>query len=411
MSSNNKSIIINNVSKKFALGIKRNDSLRETISQILKFKNNSTNKEFWALKNIDLEIDKGDIVAIIGKNGSGKSTLLKILSKITKPTTGKIEIYGKISSLLEVGTGFHPELTGRENIFLNGSILGMKKNEIKAKLDEIIAFAGVENFIDTPVKRYSSGMYVRLAFAVSAHLEPDILIIDEVLAVGDAEFQRKCIGKLETVSKSDGRTVLFVSHNMPVIQSLCKTGVHLKNGSISSVGDIRSVINDYLKTLSTSKNRNLLDIEGRIGNGKIYFEEWFITNHKNEVIDTVFSGDEINFNLKYNCKSGHEKNVLFWVQILYNGYIIFTAHNQLTGEYFTINSKSGIATCKIYKVPFFSGIYSIRLLCVVNGEIADYIENAGEFQIENGDFYKTGRLPQEKDGILLDHYWSINSKL
>ncbi len=200
----------------------------------------------WALKDINFTLEKGAVLGVIGSNGAGKSTLLKILSEITSPTKGKIKIQGKIASLLEVGTGFHPELTGRENVFLNGAILGMKKSEIQAKFDEIVAFAGVERYIDTPVKRYSSGMYVRLAFAVAAHLEPDILIVDEVLAVGDSEFQKKCLGKMQDVSRNDGRTILFVSHNMQAVKSLCTEALWLHQGQLKATGNVSAVINQYL---------------------------------------------------------------------------------------------------------------------------------------------------------------------
>jgi lipopolysaccharide transport system ATP-binding protein len=201
----------------------------------------------WALKNINFELPQGEVLGIIGKNGAGKSTLLKLLSKVTKPTTGSITTRGRIASLLEVGTGFHPELTGRENIFLNGAILGMKKHEIRSKFDEIVDFSGCERYIDTPVKRYSSGMYVRLAFAVAAHLDPEILVVDEVLAVGDAEFQKKAIGKMKDVSKGEGRTVLFVSHNMGSINSLCENSIWMENGTIKEIGRSGKVISNYLK--------------------------------------------------------------------------------------------------------------------------------------------------------------------
>jgi lipopolysaccharide transport system ATP-binding protein len=202
-------------------------------------------KFVWSLQNINFDVQQGDVLGIIGRNGAGKSTLLKILSKVTAPTTGSVKVKGRIASLLEVGTGFHPELTGRENIYLNGAILGMRKIEIRRKLDEIIAFAGVEKYIDTPVKRYSSGMYVRLAFAVAAHLESEILIIDEVLAVGDTEFQQKCLGKMGEVSKSDGRTILFVSHNISAIRNLCQRAILLNNGKIEQDSDINTVLNTY----------------------------------------------------------------------------------------------------------------------------------------------------------------------
>ncbi len=213
-----------------------------------------TSDVVWSLKDINFEIEQGDAVGIIGRNGAGKSTLLKILSRVTSPTTGTVKAKGRIASLLEVGTGFHPELTGRENIFLNGAILGMRKREIARKFDEIVGFSGVERYIDTPVKRYSSGMYVRLAFAVAAHLESEILIVDEVLAVGDAEFQKKCLGKMGEVSKGEGRTVLFVSHNMAAVQKLCDRGVFLSNGYVISKGSIDEVISKYLNSNQTAKS-------------------------------------------------------------------------------------------------------------------------------------------------------------
>jgi lipopolysaccharide transport system ATP-binding protein len=220
-------------------------------------------EEFWALKDLNFEIKQGDRVGIIGRNGAGKSTLLKVLSRITEPTTGRVTIRGRVASLLEVGTGFHPELTGRENIFLNGAILGMSRVEIKKKFDEIVDFSGVEKFLDTPVKRFSSGMYVRLAFAVAAHLEPEILVVDEVLAVGDAEFQKKCLGKMEDVSVNQGRTVLFVSHNMSAILRLCNNGILMENGSQKLIGKINDVVNEYLgSTKSLEKNLPTLSKTG-----------------------------------------------------------------------------------------------------------------------------------------------------
>lgn len=256
-------IRVENLGKKYIIGHQQQEryaSLRDVITnQVKSFgslmnpksRKNPAFEEFWALKDVSFEVNQGDRVGIIGRNGAGKSTLLKILSRITEPTTGSVKIKGRVASLLEVGTGFHPELTGRENIFLNGAILGMTKVEIKRKFDEIVAFAEVEKFLDTPVKRYSSGMYVRLAFAVAAHLEPEILIVDEVLAVGDAAFQKKCLGKMQDVGK-EGRTVLFVSHNMATIKTLCKTAFFLDKGSLIYQGITPRVVETYL--LSSSKN-------------------------------------------------------------------------------------------------------------------------------------------------------------
>ena len=209
-------------------------------------------EEFWALKDVSFEVKRGEVLGIIGRNGAGKSTLLKILSRITEPTEGRVTINGRVASLLEVGTGFHPELTGRENIYLNGAILGMTRAEIKRKFDEIVAFAEIEKFLDTPVKRYSSGMYVRLAFAVAAHLEPEILIVDEVLAVGDAEFQKKCLGKMREVSRTQGRTVLFVSHNMEAVLKLCTRAICFKTGCIEAIGDAKTIVPAYLSSRTTS---------------------------------------------------------------------------------------------------------------------------------------------------------------
>lgn len=236
---------ISQVSKKYRLRHEHHDykSLRESLMNV--FRSRITSEEFFALNNVSFNVNPGESIGIIGKNGAGKSTLLKILSRITFPTSGKITVRGRIASLLEVGTGFHPELTGRENIYLNGSILGMLRKEIERKFDEIVDFSGTERFLDTPLKHFSSGMQLRLAFAVAAFLEPEILIIDEVLAVGDAEFQKRCIGKMESVSKS-GRTVLFVSHNMGAVQALCNKGIYLKNGTIDTIGPTHDVIQRYL---------------------------------------------------------------------------------------------------------------------------------------------------------------------
>jgi lipopolysaccharide transport system ATP-binding protein len=260
-----------NISKSFVISHEtkaRYNSLGESVSDYAKrllrrskqVSASSTMEEFWALKDINFEIKKGDRVGIVGRNGAGKSTLLKVLSRITDPTSGRIQINGRVASLLEVGTGFHPELTGRENIFLNGSILGMSRTEIRSKFDEIVAFAEVDKFLDTPVKRYSSGMYVRLAFAVAAHLEPEILIVDEVLAVGDVQFQKKCLGKMEDISTNEGRTVLFVSHNMGAIQKLCNLGILLDKGTIKGFGKVDQIVSEYLDP-GQSSNASIYTLE------------------------------------------------------------------------------------------------------------------------------------------------------
>ncbi len=262
----------------------------------------------WALQDINFEVNTGDVVGIIGRNGAGKSTLLKILSRVTKPTTGYIGAKGRIASLLEVGTGFHPELTGRENIFLNGAILGMTKAEIKRKFDEIVDFAGVQRYIDTPVKRYSSGMYVRLAFGVAAHLEPEILIVDEVLAVGDAEFQKKALGKMKSVSQNDGRTVLFVSHNMASISTLCNKGILMKNGRINFEGDIENTIREYNRSAISGTNTNqsdgYFDLTGFNDpalNIQIIDAQLFCNNVKT---NTMITGSKVAFEFCYELRNG-----------------------------------------------------------------------------------------------------------
>jgi lipopolysaccharide transport system ATP-binding protein len=262
-------IKVESLSKKFIISheaSEKHTTLRDAITSgakkiFKKGKSNQTTEEFWALRDVNFEIQRGERVGIIGRNGAGKSTLLKVLSRITDPSGGRVSIRGRVASLLEVGTGFHPELTGRENVFLNGAILGMSRAEIKKKFDEIVAFAEVEKFLDTPVKRYSSGMYVRLAFAVAAHLEPEILVVDEVLAVGDAQFQKKCLGKMEDVSKNEGRTVLFVSHNMGVVSQLCQSAILMQQGKVLAHKDVNSVIQDYLSANSANTVGYLADVE------------------------------------------------------------------------------------------------------------------------------------------------------
>lgn len=303
-------VSVENLSKKYIIGHQKQQrytALRDVLAEGAKRisqkiihpfsqpENDPRHEEFWALNDVSFEIKQGDRVGIIGRNGAGKSTLLKILSRITEPTSGRVSIKGRVASLLEVGTGFHPELTGRENIYLNGAILGMSKTEIKKKFDEIVAFAEVEKFLDTPVKRYSSGMYVRLAFAVAAHLEPEILIVDEVLAVGDAQFHKKCLGKMEEVGK-DGRTVLFVSHNMAMISNLCQKGIMLEGGKIYAQGEISKVIQQYYQS-SNKKN----EVNNRlIGSEAVELVNVELVSLSRNLKTTIH--DEITIRMKYKIK-------------------------------------------------------------------------------------------------------------
>jgi lipopolysaccharide transport system ATP-binding protein len=284
-------------------------------------------EEFWALKDVSFEIKQGDRVGIIGRNGAGKSTLLKILSRITEPTTGRISIKGRVASLLEVGTGFHPELTGRENIYLNGAILGMSRVEIKRKFDEIVAFAEVEKFLDTPVKRYSSGMYVRLAFAVAAHLEPEILVVDEVLAVGDAQFQKKCLGKMEEVGK-EGRTVLFVSHNMGTITQLCTQALYLLSGKIAHTGNVNSVVSKYLTADGNSggKIELIQNQNSALNLKKVFFKQISLIDREGVNLSEIDVRDSFYLMLEYKVTKT-AKNIELSVRIDTNdGRPVFTTH-------------------------------------------------------------------------------------
>jgi lipopolysaccharide transport system ATP-binding protein len=313
----------------------------------------------WALKDINFEVKQGEVLGIIGRNGAGKSTLLKILSKTTTPTTGSIKIKGRIASLLEVGTGFHPELSGRENIFLNGAILGMTKREIKSKFDEIVDFAGVERYIDTPVKRYSSGMYVRLAFGVAAHLEPEILIVDEVLAVGDAEFQKKALGKMKDVSEQGGRTVLFVSHNMESMQVLCKNGIVLENGSIIKVGEIKEAIDFYQK--KTTSIPPFIKFENNYpGNEFARLIEVSVINKNNKIDGTIFIDEPFSIRVLYDDYKASALNTAILQIKDDSGKIIFSTNEFNAQEWETKKvPRRTLSICELPANFFAEGSYTV----------------------------------------------------
>ena len=347
----------------------------------------------WALNDINLEINNNEKVGIIGKNGSGKSTLLKILSRITKPTKGNAIIKGRVASLLEVGTGFHLELSGRENIYLNGSILGMTKSEIDYKYEEIVTFSGVAKFIDTPIKRYSSGMRVRLAFSVAANLEPEILIVDEVLAVGDANFQKKCLGKMDDVAKS-GRTVLFVSHNLESVISLCNRVIWIDDGEIKGDGNPIEIVNKYLETIN-QKSESQIDLTGveRVGDLALTFTELEMTNHQNIQTSSFNVGEDIFMKFKYivNDKSILKSNLQIRISINNSKQVeVLNLNNEVAGYVFELNNEEGQVFCKIPRLPLGEGTYSINLQAIVNTGVADWINDAGIFEILPGDYYRTG---------------------
>jgi homopolymeric O-antigen transport system ATP-binding protein len=366
-------------------------------------------EEFWALNDVSFSIKQGEAVGIIGRNGAGKSTLLKLLSRITEPTTGQIRYKGRVSSLLEVGTGFHPELTGRENIFLNAAILGMKRSDIARKFDEIVAFSEVEKFLDTPVKRFSSGMYVRLAFGVAAHLEPDILLVDEVLAVGDAAFQQKCLGKMGNVV-NEGRTVLFVSHNMAAIASLCTRGLLLEGGRLKLSSSPQSVIEEYLSKARTDAGIPVSERKDRRGNGRVRFTNVSVLNDRGEVVETALSGQDISICLEYDALGSQTLDSAV-VQIKFFGLLgqpLFACLSRASLHESLALVPGKRLLCHIPRLPLLAGIYTYTIWCTVGENLEDLVADAGRLSVAEGDYFGTGKLPPNTVGdFLVEHVWSV----
>ena len=368
----------------------------------------------WSLKDINFEINSGDTVGIIGSNGAGKSTLLKLLSQVTTPSKGKIKLKGKIASLLEVGTGFHPELTGRENIYLNGAILGMTKAEIKSKFDEIVDFSGVERYIDTPVKRYSSGMYVRLAFAVAAHLDSEILIVDEVLAVGDAEFQKKCLGKMNDISGQRGTTVLFVSHNLASIVNLCKHSILLEKGSLVEYSITNDVINTYIQKKS-NVGVQLSTLDDRIGFGNLKWQETWTENTQNIRVSKIEMGCNFNIKAKFKVINSIERSDLqfaFAIETLQGIGITDLSSTYTTIEKFIPKLLADDileVSCIINNINIVPGLYRYNLMLRNFNDVEDFILHAGEFEIIDNDFFKTGKFFDTRHGLIsLNQSWHLN---
>jgi len=414
--SKNTVIKVEGLSKQYLLnksGAPKSDTLYGSFLNGLRNVKNIARKketeEFWALKDVSFEINQGDRVGIIGRNGAGKSTLLKILSRITPPTYGRIEYSGRLASLLEVGTGFHGDLSGRENIYLNGSILGMSKHEIDRKFDEIVAFSEIEKFIDTPVKRYSSGMYVRLAFAVAAHLEPEILIVDEVLAVGDAAFQKKCMGKMEDVSQNHGRTILFVSHQMAAVQNLCNKGIYLKNGQLVEQGLIENVIPIYLKSGAQPDSKSFYHRSDRTGSGKVKFESFKLLNENYQEIDNAQSGSDFFIEITINATEEITNYVAsIGIDDDFGTRITHLSNDTINQLPSVLSKGTSKVLFKIKRLPLSSGIYTFTLFSSSNNEILDWLQDAGKIDVESGDFYHTGKIAPEGQGkIYLDYSVSI----
>jgi lipopolysaccharide transport system ATP-binding protein len=415
-------IRVQNLGKQYTIGAYqgRYKSIRDSLTNAItaplrRFGRNAAHvkeaRTIWALKDVSFEIEHGEVVGIIGRNGAGKSTLLKILARITEPSTGEMRMRGRVGSLLEVGTGFHPELTGRENIFLNGAILGMSRKEIERKFDEIVDFAEIEKFIDTPAKHYSSGMYMRLAFAVAAHLEPEILLVDEVLAVGDTAFQKKCIGKMGEVSKQ-GRTVLFVSHNMAAVQNLCHSGLVLKNGQKDFWGDINQAIREYIQTQSVNtKDKNEMDLSNRVdrkGSQELKFTKVEIINDSGNLSEIVLSGQKVIFRFYYESifsKQHAYVNIAFNV-FNYQGILLTNINSKDVNKLDLIIDKEGFFECQWPKINLRSGVYTCNLFCEINGRIVDWIQTAFQFDVEDGDFYQTGSVSLRSSGeIFVEYDW------
>jgi lipopolysaccharide transport system ATP-binding protein len=365
-------------------------------------------KSFWALKDVSFEVKQGEVIGFIGGNGAGKSTLLKILSRITEPTEGRAQVYGRMGSLLEVGTGFVGDLSGRENVYLSGAILGMRKSEIDRQLDAIIDFSGVEEFIDDPVKHYSSGMYVRLGFSVAAHLKPEILVVDEVLAVGDAAFQQKCLGKMGDIAK-EGRTVLFVSHNMAAMQGLCSTCYMLKGGRLVAQGTPRAVIEQYMSAAVSGQVMQVGERQDRQGTGAIKIMEVSICDKKGSPIDKALSGQDISIPVSYQSRDGKpvsrlDLHVTFYTTL---GQFMFNCSSEGSGYPFEALPAAGQVICHIPKLPLAPGRYVFNLFSTVGGEIADWVTQAGSLTVEAGDFFGTGKLKTHDEGFLVSHSWTV----
>jgi len=397
-------ISVRQLGKEYKLGAQMHDTLRDQLTALFRGKKKQVEK-FWALRDVSFDVEQGDCVGIIGRNGAGKSTLLKILSQITEPTEGEIRIQGRIASLLEVGTGFHPELTGRENTFLNGAILGMTRAEILRKFDEIAAFAEMDSFLDTPVKHYSSGMTTRLAFAVAAHLDPEILIIDEVLAVGDAAFQKKCLGRMSEVARA-GRTVLFVSHNMAAVSALCSKGIYLERGKVAATGPIDEVANIYLRDALPGAQGGQFKRGDVRGTGEVRFTDLQIMSLDGS--KSVVAGGGLRVRLSYE---GNTDNVpaRFFVNIYDAQQFRLLSLDSLTGGLSGPFPKNGSLELTLpANFSLTPGRYSVELAALVNEAGADHVPSAMHFEIQAGDFFGNGRQLGNAAACLLRTQWELN---
>jgi lipopolysaccharide transport system ATP-binding protein len=366
-------------------------------------------QEFWALQDVDFEVQQGEMFGVIGHNGAGKSTLLKILSRITPPTVGEARLRGRVGALLEVGTGFHPELTGRENIFLNGAILNMRRAEIQRRFDEIVEFADIGPFIDTPVKRYSSGMQLRLAFSVAAHLEPEILIVDEVLSVGDMAFQQKCLDRMEGASR-EGRTIVFISHNLGAVRNLCDRAMLLSRGRVNAIGGVSQVISEYVGEVERDLPRSLRERENRDGSGELRFVEMRL-EREGQVIDSPTSGEDLDIVLKYETERDRPfRTVNFGITVfsLEDSTPLLNLSSEIVGAVFRDVPPRGEVRCRLNNCPLPAGQYFMSITADLAGEMLDGVHRAFETTVTGGDFYGSGRQPNpDHRTVLVPHEWSV----
>jgi lipopolysaccharide transport system ATP-binding protein len=385
------------------------DDIARITNQVFGRKYSEKKISFWALKNVSFEAGQGDVIGIIGRNGAGKSTLLKLLGRVTEPTSGRAIIYGRVGSLLEVGTGFHSELTGRENIFISGAIIGMSTAEIRRKFDEIVTFSGVEEFLDTPVKRYSSGMEVRLAFSVAAHLNPQVLLVDEVLSVGDASFQEKSLKKIKEVSEGGG-TILFISHNMTTVSSLCNKALVLEHGkTIFPLGPVRDAIACYLSEVGKSRKVQLEEGRQRIGTGSVKISGFSIRGVDNTILETMTSGLPVNFQVEYLAEQfGPLKDINISILIKnFYGEVIANLNSLATVGPLTLPSHRGQVICHIEKLPLAAGNISISLMLEQGGQVVDIIEDAFVGAVDRGGHFER-KVPRERRGwVLIDQDWLV----
>lgn len=400
MTSRGKSISIKGLSKRYSIGVVKDTSFRASLAGVFK-KKKKPNNDFWALKDVSFDVEQGEVIGIIGKNGAGKSTLLKVLSKITQPTEGRIEINGRVASLLEVGTGFHPELTGRENIYLNGTLLGMTRKEVSEKLEEIVEFSGVKKFIDTPVKHYSSGMYVRLAFSVAAHLEPEILIIDEVLAVGDAEFQKKCLGKMKDVA-GQGRTVIFVSHDLAAVENLCEKVILLKDGEMAAIGKTKEMIDLYISK-GYQESCSLKDEPYRRGNGEVKFvDAYWQNNNENATKNKLESLSTCKLKIQLDKEIDLlQTRIDIGINDARNIRIAWLSTSIVKSEH---QKSTDNVTFHIDHFNLAPGNYTCNLFCETQKEVNDWLEYVLPFEVISRDYYNTGKaLPKQQGYLLMDY--------